>query len=286
MDYVKHYVKLIVKAKNRVLGENEYSETHHIIPKSIYSSKVAHKTINMFEVDCKYGKKNRIKLLPQEHYVAHMLLVKMFEGTDTNCYEKMVYAAGFMNSRINNNKKYAFARRKYAEVLSKDRMGKPSGMSGKKWSEERKKLGNVLKGKTYEEMYGFEKAQELKALRKQNREGKTAEEIYGVKRAKEIKKKISNRFISEECRRKNSEWHKGRKLDEEHRQKIKEFMSNDKKNPSVNQTLYRFKNVKTGEIVVARQYDMEKRYGCVLIHRIMRDKTKTTKGWSFLGKAK
>ena len=43
------------------------------------------------------------------------------------------------------------------------------------------------KGKTYEESYGFEKAQELKELRK----GKHWEEIYGIEKAKHARIKLS-----------------------------------------------------------------------------------------------
>ena len=56
-----------------------------------------------------------------------------------------------------------------------------------------------VKGKTYEEIFGLEKAAKLKAIRRNNtisqmkvqRKGKTHTEIYGKKRAKNISKKQS-----------------------------------------------------------------------------------------------
>jgi hypothetical protein len=78
-----------------------------------------------------------------------------------------------------------------------------------------------VKGKTYEEIYGTEKANELKQKRKMdcqlnteelieknrnNRLGKTWEEVYGEERAKEIKNKLS------ESQRNKKYKPKGRKL--------------------------------------------------------------------------
>jgi len=285
MDYVKHYIRLMERAKNRVIEDGQYIETHHVIPKSIYSSNIAHKALNVFGIDCKWGKINKVDLLPQEHYIAHLLLMRMFEGIDTNCYTKMAYAANFMNNRVNSNKKYAYCRRKYAEVLSKDKMGKPSGAKGKKWSEERRKIGNRVKGKTYEEIYGEEKAKKLREMRASTRKGKSLGEIIGEERAKIIREKASKSVHSKEWNKKISDSKKGQKMSDECRQKIRDCMSNDLKNPCVNQKLYRFKNAETGEVIEARRFDMKKKYGCNTIHLIMRDKTKSSKGWSYIGDA-
>lgn len=282
VDYVKHYISLIIKSKNRTIVNGTYSEKHHIIPKSIFSSKMAQNVLCVFKIKYKYGKENKVRLLPEEHYIAHLLLVKIFENIDTNCYEKMVYAASLMRSRCNNNKTYCFLRKRYSEVLSKNRIGKPSGMSGKKWSKERKEQGNVLKGKTYEEIYGEEKAKKLKERRSTDRKGKKLEEIYGIERAEEIRAKISNRVITDECRSKNSKAHKGVHISEKTKQRIKEYMSDDKKNPNVDQTEYEFKNIYTGEIIKARKFDMRKIYGCVLMHKVIRGERFHNRGWSFV----
>jgi hypothetical protein len=57
-------------------------------------------------------------------------------------------------------------------------------------------IRNRFKGKTYEEIYGEEKARELKESRSQTnkwRKGKTFEEMYGEERAKELKENLSER---------------------------------------------------------------------------------------------
>jgi len=57
MDYLKHYVKLMRKARSRVLPKDVYREKHHIFPVSIYGN-------NRFTVELTY----------KEHVIAHHLL--------------------------------------------------------------------------------------------------------------------------------------------------------------------------------------------------------------------
>ena len=281
MNYIKHYIRLIERAKNRIVSKGTYMERHHIIPKSIFSSKIVHDTINIFGIKLKYGKENILELLPGEHYIAHLLLVKIFEKLDTNCYERMVYAANFMNSRINNNKSYSFAKKKYAKILSKNRIGKSSGAKGKKWSEERKKIGNLCKGKTYEEIYGKEKADWLKQQRSISSKGKTLEERFGTEKAKKMRKTLSLPK-SIESKLKISKTKKGIPITEEHRLKIKKFMSDNSKNPHIDQTLYEFENIYTGEKIKARRWDMKHKYKCNSIHKLIDGRYKVNNGWKFL----
>lgn len=59
-----------------------------------------------------------------------------------------------------------------------------------------------LKGKTYDEIYGIEKSQELRNMRAEQQKshsvvkGKTWEELYGIKRATEMKEAARQRMIS------------------------------------------------------------------------------------------
>lgn len=61
MNYRKHYDLLMIKAKNRVLNKNIYTEKHHIIPRSEGGSD---------------DPDNLVKLLPREHFIAHWLLYR------------------------------------------------------------------------------------------------------------------------------------------------------------------------------------------------------------------
>ena len=62
MDYKKHYDKLIEKARSRTKPEG-YTERHHIIPKCLGG------------ID---DQTNIAVLTAREHFVAHLLLVKIY----------------------------------------------------------------------------------------------------------------------------------------------------------------------------------------------------------------
>lgn len=107
MNYKLHYDKLIHKAQNRSILKSEYKEVHHIIPKCIGGSD---------------DKSNLVALFPEEHLIAHLLLIKIYPEND-----KLVYAANMMTNGSNNkkqqrkisNKKYKFVRMKHANLFSK-----------------------------------------------------------------------------------------------------------------------------------------------------------------------
>jgi hypothetical protein len=90
MDYHRIYNRLIERGKTRII--HEYTEIHHIIPKCVGGSDFPD---------------NLVKLTPEEHYVAHQLLVKIYKDND-----KLVYAACMMVPDRPNNKLYGWLRRK------------------------------------------------------------------------------------------------------------------------------------------------------------------------------
>jgi len=77
MNYLKVYCNLIRKAENRTPPEG-YTEKHHTFPVSIF------------------GKNNRIVILTsKEHYIAHILLEKIFikrNGLNHRKSKKMISA--------------------------------------------------------------------------------------------------------------------------------------------------------------------------------------------------
>lgn len=106
MDYQKHYNKLIERAKNRLL--EGYTENHHIIPRCINGSN---------DVE------NIVALTPEEHYVAHQLLIKIYPNES-----KLVYAAHMMTvgslKHSRNNKLYGWLRKKNSESMQGNTYGK------------------------------------------------------------------------------------------------------------------------------------------------------------------
>lgn len=105
MNYIKIYDALITKAQSRTLPDGTYTERHHIVPRCIGGSDDV---------------SNLVRLTPEEHYIAHLLLVKIYT---TNA--KLLYAANMMQNRTNNNKSYGWVKRRFSLIESKTKTGKP-----------------------------------------------------------------------------------------------------------------------------------------------------------------
>jgi hypothetical protein len=115
LNYQKHYNLLINRAKNRYI--TEYTENHHILPKCIGGSN---------------NKSNLVRLTPEEHFVAHQLLVKIYP----NCVG-LIRAASRMTvssyKNVRNNKLYGWLRRRFAKAMSKTQLGSRNSQYGSMW---------------------------------------------------------------------------------------------------------------------------------------------------------
>jgi hypothetical protein len=167
--YYTWYVNICQSAKQRNLqkGCGTYIEKHHIIPRS-------------FGLGGEKDKSNLVYLTAKEHYIVHKLLTKMLLNADYT--KKMRYALWYLTVRkigyVPNSKSYAYIRAQVAEEnkkridssetrLKKARPGKLNGMWGKTHTQEVKdKLSATaiknLTGKTYEQLYGKDRAEKLK----------------------------------------------------------------------------------------------------------------------------
>jgi hypothetical protein len=102
MDYQKIYNALIDRANNRI--SEGYIEKHHIIPRCLGGTD---------------DEINLVALYPEEHFLAHQLLVKLHP---TN--KKLLFAAQLMtthstNNRI-NNKMFGWMKRRLSLLMSGD----------------------------------------------------------------------------------------------------------------------------------------------------------------------
>jgi hypothetical protein len=132
MNYLKHYSTLILRAQNR--NDLEYYEIHHIIPRCLGGTDDI---------------KNLVRLTPEEHFVAHQLLVKIHPDN-----HKLVYAISLMSGHgtdnyIRNNKLYGWIRKKLSVPKTEEHKRKISlSMSGKiKTDEHKKKISISLSGR-------------------------------------------------------------------------------------------------------------------------------------------
>lgn len=107
MDYSRIYNSLITRARARV--PEGYTEEHHVIP-----------------LCCKGedDESNLVKLYPEEHFLCHLLLVKMYPEN-----RKLVYAANMMcvaNGKMSRmgNKRFGWLRRKMAKSTKDNLSGR------------------------------------------------------------------------------------------------------------------------------------------------------------------
>lgn len=146
MNYAKIYQTLINKAKQRTI--EGYSESHHVVPRCMGGSD---------------SPSNLVRLTPEEHFVAHLLLVKMYPSEP-----KLVYAANMMtvsssNVKRSNNKSVGWLRRElarnlrnmmstperksqYSQRMKKDNPMNRSGVA-KRVADIRRERGNLGRGK-------------------------------------------------------------------------------------------------------------------------------------------
>lgn len=110
LNYRKIYDNLVSKAKLRGLDKNKfnsYCEIHHIKPRSIGGSD---------SID------NLVMLTGREHYIAHMLLWKMFPEN-----KSLVYAANMMCNRFGeyvNSRLYEKLKQEFSRAVSDNNRGK------------------------------------------------------------------------------------------------------------------------------------------------------------------
>ena len=114
MNYLKIYSSLISKAKTRQL--DGYKEIHHIIPKCLGGNN---------------NKENLVCLTPEEHYLAHQLLHKMFPK-NVKLLSAVVLMTGNKKSNDNRktNKLYGWIRRKLSTFMSINQSGERNSQYG------------------------------------------------------------------------------------------------------------------------------------------------------------
>jgi hypothetical protein len=116
MNYKKHYDLLMEKSKNRVL--EGYVERHHIIPRCLGGSD---------------DSENLAMLTPEEHFLAHQLLVKIYPKSSPLIKAALLMTTHNTPRRV-NNKLFGWLRRRASVVHSQwlKENGHPRGMLGKK----------------------------------------------------------------------------------------------------------------------------------------------------------
>jgi hypothetical protein len=196
MNYLKIYERIISRGKDRII--EGYKERHHIIPRCMGGSNRSDNLVN---------------LTPEEHYVCHQLLVKIYPDN-----HKLIYAATAMT--MNNvfhkrsNKYYGWLKRKLSVVQSEARKGISLSIEhcnniskskkGKLLSIEH--CNNISKGK---------KGKSPKPITEVTRQ-KLRNAKQNISEETRQKLRLAGQNKSTETRRKISVSNKGKKLSAEH----------------------------------------------------------------------
>lgn len=96
--YSHCYYSIIDRTKSRVLPKETYTETHHIVPRSLGGSD---------------DQSNLVKLTAREHFICHLLLPKMTTGKNKT---KMIYAAWCLSMLVDRQKQFVIKSRTYANI--------------------------------------------------------------------------------------------------------------------------------------------------------------------------
>lgn len=201
MNYSSHYEKLIEKRK--ISCPEGYSEDHHIIPSSIGGPDIP---------------VNRVRLSAREHFVAHLLLVKMYPGN-----AKLIYAASMMSSfKKYGSKKYSWLREKHSVIVSERQNGVPrSKDTCRKCSESQK--GRIFSEEHRENLKG-PKSEEYREQQRKSHLDKTLSEEHRNKISESENGKIVSEETREKMRKPKSEEHKKnmrKPKSEEHRKNMR-----------------------------------------------------------------
>lgn len=122
MNYARIYNNIITNRLNNPITD-EYTECHHILPKSIGG---------------KDDKSNLVNLLAREHFICHLLLTKMYTKNTPNWMKMMnafmrMYSIGGNQQRYINNKWYEYLRVNFSQAQSLSQTGENNSQFGKCW---------------------------------------------------------------------------------------------------------------------------------------------------------
>ncbi len=174
MNYSKHYNLLVDRAKNRI---NEvYTESHHIIPKCMGGSD---------------DKCNLVELTPEEHYIAHQLLVKIYP---TN--KSLIKAANMMSVGRTTNKLYGWLRRKLSIAMSESQLGTKNTQYGTRWiRNDQLKISKKIKKEDITPL-GWVDGRTINFNKKQKLKKQSKPEVYRQrkKRAEKIANELFEQF--------------------------------------------------------------------------------------------
>lgn len=208
MNYKACYDRLIRRAQWRTLDKETYVERHHILPRCLGGNDKC---------------SNLVKLTGEEHYTAHLLLVKIHPVNN-----KIIFAARMMTLKANgkriNNKMYGWLRKQNSEARKsfvftlQHRQRLSEATKGRKLSDAHKL--KVSKANT-----GVVRSEEFKRKVSEFQTGR----ICSEETRKKFSERMKNRIVSKETCLKMSLYRKGKSIhSDEHKQALSKNMKGNK----------------------------------------------------------
>lgn len=154
MNYERIYNELVSNAKQRGPIEG-YTETHHIIPKSMGGSD---------------DKENLVVLTAREHFIAHWLLYKIHRNHSMACAWKMMCVGDDRHSRYTSHS-FKYAKETFSQTMKEYQTGETNSFFGRKHSEETKKYMSEYQKGELSPNYGKTPSDETRAKMSESRKG-------------------------------------------------------------------------------------------------------------------
>jgi len=221
MNYIKIYDSLIKKAQTASLTrytektDGIYYENHHILPRCMGGDNTDN---------------NMILLTPEEHFLAHLLLIKLHPDI-YYLYLSIQIMIG-SGKYIKNNKIYGAMKRKISVFVKEHGMPPETrkkisiSKKGKKFTQTHKdNLSAARMGRSWESLFGEERASELHKERSQERGPLSDQTKLNISNSK---KGITPHVWTIEMKQKVSNTMSGVKKSEEMKQKLKDYNKQEK----------------------------------------------------------
>lgn len=140
--WVKHYMNLVNRAKDRSI--EGYVERHHVVPRCMGGGD---------------SPDNLISLTPEEHYTAHLLLMKIFPENAALARAAVMMCADSPTTP-RQNKVYGWVRRRYAEHCSERMRAWHKGnthpfQGGKHTEDAKRRIGEKASARQKKDVFCF-----------------------------------------------------------------------------------------------------------------------------------
>lgn len=216
MNYKRIYDELITRARCRD-DVHGYTERHHVIPRCMGGTNATD---------------NIVRLTASEHYIAHQLLVKIYQGNKSLLYAARCMCVYVEGVHLRGNKYYSWIKNRISESMMSEN-NPMYGMCGSKHPVYGRKHTPEEKRKISESMVGD----------KHHFYGKHLSDVHRLN----ISKSLSGRVMTDEHKEKIGAGNRGKVMSPESRAKISASKIGVSNGPHSEETKQKIRDSNTGK---------------------------------------